>query len=121
MRSAHGTDARRFSLGVASGQPRPDGMVLWTRLTGENLRERETVRWEVAADEKFQRIVARGDEIAEAAWGHSVHAEPLGLEPGRWYWYRFAALGAQSTAGRTRTAPAGDARSTPRIRRPRSG
>ena len=65
-------------------------MVLWTRLTGERLGERETVRWEVAADEKFQRIVARGDEVAEAAWGHSVHAEPLGLEPGRWYWYRFA-------------------------------
>ena len=84
-------------------------MVLWTRLTGERLGERETVRWEVAADEKFQRIVARGDEVAEAAWGHSVHAEPLGLEPGRWYWYRFRALGEQSVAGRTRTAPADDA------------
>ena len=43
-------------------------MVLWTRLTGDSLQERETVRWEVAADEKFQRIVARGDDVAEAAW-----------------------------------------------------
>ncbi len=73
------------------------------------------MRWEVAADEKFQRIVARGDEIAEAAWGHSVHAEPLGLEPGRWYWYRFSALGEQSAAGRTRTAPADDAKATLRF------
>ena len=79
------------------------------------LGERETVRWEVAADEKFQRIVARGDEVAEAAWGHSVHAEPLGLEPGRWYWYRFRALGEQSVAGRTRTAPADDAKATLRF------
>ena len=73
------------------------------------------MRWEVADDEKFQRIVARGEETAEAAWGHSVHAEPLGLEPGRWYWYRFRALGEQSVAGRTRTAPADDAQATLRF------
>ncbi|HEY5322128.1 MAG TPA: alkaline phosphatase D family protein, partial [Caldimonas sp.] len=115
MRGAHGADAGRFALGIASGQPRPDGMVLWTRLTGERLGERETVRWEVSADERFQRIVARGEETAEAAWGHSVHAEPLGLEPGRWYWYRFSTLGEQSAAGRTRTAPAEDAKATLRF------
>ena len=115
IRQAGAQSAQRFSLGVASGHPRPDGMVLWTRLTGERLGERETVRWEVAADEKFQRIVARGEEIAEAAWGHSVHAEPLGLEPGRWYWYRFSTLGEQSAAGRTRTAPAEDAKATLRF------
>ncbi|MEO5880833.1 MAG: alkaline phosphatase D family protein [Caldimonas sp.] len=115
MRGARGADTGRFALGIASGQPRADGMVLWTRLTGDSLDQRETVRWEVAADEKFQRIVARGDEIAEAAWGHSVHAEPIGLEPGRWYWYRFNALGEQSAAGRTRTAPAADAKVTLRF------
>ena len=115
VRGAHGADVGRFSLGIASGQPRADGMVLWTRLTGDSLGERETVRWEVAADEKFQRVVARGEEVAEAAWGHSVHAEPLGLEPGRWYWYRFAALGERSAAGRTRTAPAADARASLRF------
>ena len=73
------------------------------------------MRWEVAADEAFQRIVARGEEIAEAAWAHSVHAEPAGLEPARWYWYRFSALGEQSAAGRTRTAPAADAAATLRF------
>ncbi|MGZ5129740.1 MAG: alkaline phosphatase D family protein [Caldimonas sp.] len=112
---ARGADAARFSLGIASGQPRADGMVLWTRLNGDGLQERETVRWEMAADEKFQRIVARGEEIAEAAWAHSVHAEPAGLEPARWYWYRFSALGEQSPVGRTRTAPAADAQATLRF------
>ena len=102
-------DLARFELGVASGQPRRDGMVLWTRLTGADLPERTSVRWEVASDERFQRVVASGDEIAEAAWAHSVHAEPSGLEPGRSYWYRFRALGQQSGVGRTRTAPAPDA------------
>ncbi|MGZ5276903.1 MAG: alkaline phosphatase D family protein [Caldimonas sp.] len=112
---ARGADAARFSLGIASGQPRADGMVLWTRLNGDGLQERETVRWEMAADKKFQRIVARGEEIAEAAWAHSVHAEPAGLEPARWYWYRFSALGEQSPVGRTRTAPAADAQATLRF------
>ena len=106
---ARAVDLPRFALGVASGQPSREGMVLWTRLTGADLPERANVRWEVASDEQFQRVVARGDEIAEAAWAHSVHAEPAGLEPARLYWYRFNALGQQSAIGRTRTAPAPDA------------
>ena len=108
-RHARATDSPRFALGVASGQPRPDGMVLWTRLGGPDLPPRVTVRWELAHDEAFTRIAARGEDDAEAAWAHSVHAEPAGLEPGRWYWYRFQALGQRSRAGRTRTAPAPDA------------
>mgnify|MGYP000355415561 CR=1 FL=1 len=51
----------------------------------------------------------RGSETAEAAWAHSVHAEPAGLAPDRWYFYRFTALGQRSPVGRTRTAPALDA------------
>ncbi len=103
-------EAPRFALGVASGFPRPDGMVLWTRLTGPGLPVRVAVRWEVAEDESFRRVVATGTEVAEADWAHSVHAEPAGLAPGRWYAYRFTALGDRSQAGRTRTAPApGDA------------
>jgi alkaline phosphatase D len=108
-RYAYAADVERFALGVASGQPRADGVVLWTRLTGAGLPERATVQWEIARDDAFLDIAARGDEVAEAAWAHSVHAEPLGLEPSRWYWYRFRALGQQSTVGRTRTAPAPDA------------
>ena len=102
---ARAADVSRFGLGVASGQPRPDGMVLWTRLTGAALPERVEVRWQVAEDETFTRPVASGIETAEAAWAHSVHAEPSGLAPARWYWYRFEALGDRSPTGRTRTAP----------------
>jgi len=103
------TDTPRFSLGIASGQPHATGMVLWTRLIGSDLPEHVAVDWEVADDEQFRRIVARGSEDAEAAWAHSVHAEPAGLAPDRWYWYRFRALGQQSESGRTRTTPAADA------------
>lgn len=95
-----------FALGLASGLPRPDSVVLWTRLRGEDLPPRVPVQWELARDEAFKEVVARGEEAAEAAWAHSVHAEPRGLEPGRGYWYRFSAMGERSAAGRTRTAPA---------------
>ncbi len=85
-------------------------MVLWTRLLGADLPDQVAVTWEVSRNEAFTQIVVNGTETAERAGAHSVHAEPAGLEPGRWYWYRFRALGQQSMAGRTRTAPAaGDA------------
>lgn len=112
IRHARAADQPRFGLGLASGFPRPDGMVLWTRLTGPGLPQEVTVQWEVATDEAFRDTVARGTETAEAAWGYSVHAEPAGLLPGRGYHYRFRALGDQSPAGRTRTAPAPDAAAT---------
>jgi alkaline phosphatase D len=106
VRHALAADRPRFELGVASGFPRPDGMVLWTHLTGPGLPDRVEVHWEIAQDEAFRQVVARGSETAESGWGHSVHAEPTGLSPGRWYWYRFEALGQRSRTGRTRSAPA---------------
>ena len=112
LRHAGAAEVPRFSLGIASGQPHASGMVLWTRLTGAGLPERVPVHWELARDEAFADIVARGEEAAEADSAHSVHAEPAGLDAGRWYWYRFRALGQQSPTGRTRTAPAADADAT---------
>ncbi len=108
IRHARAADTERFALGIASGCPRPDSLVLWTRLGGAGLPRQVAVQWELAADESFQRIVARGSENARADEGHSVHAEPAGLAPGCRYWYRFSALGQRSAAGRTRTAPAAD-------------
>ena len=90
-----------FPLGVASGYPTPTGMTLWTRTTGPG-----AVRWEVAADEAMKHIVLAGSANAEADWAHSVHVDVQGLEPDRWYWYRFGTGDAQSPVGRTRTAPA---------------
>ena len=100
-----------YSLGVASGYPDEDGFVLWTRLAPDPLAgggmpaAAVVVGWEVAADESFRSIVRRGTETALPDWAHSVRAEVTGLEPGRWYFYRFHAGSATSPVGRTRTAP----------------
>jgi len=99
-----------FALGVASGDPWPDSVVLWTRLIEDDLRGSVPVRWRVAHDEQMTQIVRQGTEIAEPDWVHSVHAEVHGLEPDRWYWYQFdVGTGSSrilSPVGRTRTAPA---------------
>ena len=94
-----------FALGVASGYPSADGVVLWTRLTGPLDPLAVPVRWEIAADEAMKTIVMSGTAQAEPAWAHSVHVQVRGLVPERWYWYRFTAAGGESAVGRTRTAP----------------
>jgi alkaline phosphatase D len=104
-----------FTLGVASGSPLPAGFVLWTRLAPDPLHgggvgpDVVDVRWEVAEDESFARVVRRGSVDAVRAWAHSAHVEVTGLEPGRWYFYRFLAGDEVSPVGRTRTAPAAGA------------
>ncbi len=101
-----------FTLGVASGDPDPGGFVLWTRLAPEPLAggglpdEAIDVRWEVASDESFRRVVKAGTALADPRLAHSVHVEVDGLAPDRWYWYRFAAGEEESPAGRARTMPA---------------
>ncbi len=97
-----------YTLGIASGYPTPDGVVLWTRLAPEAGMPPAAVEvaWEVAADEAFRKIVRRGKETAAPQWAHSVHAEVAGLAPARDYFYRFHAGGVTSLTGRTRTAPA---------------
>ncbi|MEK6243911.1 MAG: alkaline phosphatase D family protein [Pseudomonadota bacterium] len=102
-------DSYPFTLGVASGYPHPDGMVLWTRLLGNLDPLAIPVRWEIAADEAMRAIVAAGTAEAQPVWAHSVHVEARGLKPDRWYWYRFLAGDAVSPVGRTRTAPAAGA------------
>ena len=106
----HRWAANPFSLGVASGSPAPDGVVLWTRLlplTGDSLGAQSVpVHWEVAHDEGFARIVQRGEALAQPGLAHSVHAEVTGLEPDRWYFYRFTSGDAVSATGRTHTIPA---------------
>lgn len=97
-----------FELGVASGEPAADGVVLWTRLLAlpGDPAAAFPVRWEVASDEGFRSVVRSGEAAALAELGRSVHVEVDGLDPERDYWYRFHAAGATSPAGRTRTAPA---------------
>ena len=102
-----------FHLGVASGYPTSNAVVLWTRLVprpdqpGGGMPPLDfPLRFEVAADEGFRRIVARGNAVADARYAHSVHQVVNGLQPARDYWYRFVAGAHASTVGRTRTLPA---------------
>jgi len=104
-----------FTLGVASGDPTPDGVVLWTRLApdplaGGGMPNRPVpVQWQVATDENFRRVVARGTELARPEWAHSVHTELAGLRPGAEYFYRFKTGPETSPVGRTKTAPSSGA------------
>jgi alkaline phosphatase D len=116
VRQVSGQLRNPFTLGVASGYPLPTGVVLWTRLAPAPLipgggmpREAVPVEWEVASDERMGRIVQRGTTAAVPESAHSVHVEVEGLEPARWYWYRFRAGGEVSPLGRTRTAPPANA------------
>jgi len=107
-------DANPFTLGVASGYPQSAGIVLWTRLApdaqnGNGMPNAGVeVAWEIADSESFGKVLRKGVERATPELAHSVHAEVGGLEPARWYWYRFHAGNATSTVGRFRTAPAAD-------------
>ena len=102
-----------FYLGVASGDPGPDAIVLWTRLDPDVLREAGLaaevleVDFEVATDQEFSRIARAGSIAATPELGHSAHADVRGLRPGVEYYYRWRIGGVTSPAGRTRTAPAG--------------
>lgn len=105
-----------FALGVASGDPTPNGVVLWTRLAPRPLEgggmppANVDVMWEVATDDAMRRVVRRGTAVASPDWAHAVHVELDGLQPGRWYWYRFRAGDATSVVARTRTMPGPRAR-----------
>ncbi|WP_405981098.1 alkaline phosphatase D family protein [Streptomyces sp. NBC_00158] len=121
--AAHAAGAApAFLHGVASGDPLPDGVLLWTRVTptpeavpGSGLGPATAVGWEVAEDKAFSRIVASGSVTATAASDHTVKADVRGLRPQTPYWYRFTADGTVSPAGRTLTAPAAGT-TTPGIR-----
>ncbi|MEU0672600.1 alkaline phosphatase D family protein [Streptomyces sp. NPDC006172] len=105
-----------FLHGVASGDPLPDGILLWTRVTptaeaipGSGLGPDTEVEWIVAEDRALTRVVAKGSVTATAASDHTVKADVRGLVPATDYWFRFSAGGTDSPAARTRTAPAANA------------
>ncbi|MFF4601062.1 alkaline phosphatase D family protein [Amycolatopsis sp. NPDC001319] len=107
-------DPAPFTLGVASGEPDHTSVVLWTRLapdpldaaTGGMPAEPVQVTWELARDEGFRHVIARGAVTAVPESAHTVHVLATDLAPDRWYWYRFTADGVRSRTGRTRTLPA---------------
>ncbi|MEH6943090.1 alkaline phosphatase D family protein [Bacillus sp. JJ722] len=103
-----------FTLGVASGDPLPDSVVLWTRLALNPLAEDGNggmgkkyvpVQWEISQNENFKNIIQSGTEVAGPELGHSIHAEVFGLKPETEYYYRFKVGNMISQIGRTKTAP----------------
>ncbi|MDF2092768.1 alkaline phosphatase D family protein [Knoellia sp. 3-2P3] len=112
--SSTGADATPvFRHGVASGDPLPDAVVLWTRVTptsdalpGSGAGPRVAVGWQVATDPEFRRVVAQGSTATGPERDHTVKVDARGLAPATDHWYRFTLDGATSPVGRTRTAPA---------------
>ena len=113
--TAPASTASPFTLGVASGDPTPDGVVLWTRLAPDPLApdgrggmpsRPVLVEWEVAADASFRAPLARGSAVARAEDAHAVHVEVAGLRPAAEHFYRFRVGTEISPVGRARTAPA---------------
>lgn len=101
-----------FTLGVSSGDPAPDGFVIWTKLAPKPLergaglpKKPVEVEWLIAGDEGMQKIVQKGTATAHPELGHAVHVEVAGLEPARDYFYQFAVGGEKSRVGRSRTFP----------------
>ena len=107
--------ANPFYLGVASGDPRPDSVVIWTRLARETLgnalsrNEPVAVDYEIAETDNFSTIYRKGSAAALPELGYSVHLDLQGLNPGKEYYYRWMLGGEVSNVGRTKTAPALDA------------
>jgi alkaline phosphatase D len=101
-----------FALGVASGDPLPDAVVIWTRLHPAPAAAVVDVDWEVARDEAFAQVIRRGTTQADRGAAHAVHVDVRGLDADSWYWYRFRTGGDVSPTGRTRTTPAVDAQPT---------
>lgn len=102
-----------FTLGVASGDPLPDSVVLWTRLAPEPLQgdggvsDRDVpVQWQIATDESMDTIVGNGTVKARPEYAHSVHIDVNGLDADTEYYYQFKAGSNHSPVGRTKTAPA---------------
>lgn len=99
--------AGAFRHGVASGDPRGDRVLIWTRVSGGS--GEVPVRWVVATDTALTRVVARGETRTGAARDFTVKVDVTGLHPATTYYYRFDALGGRSATGRTRTLPAAGA------------
>ena len=90
-----------FRHAVASFDPTPDGVLLWTRLSGGH----SSATWALASDPRFEHVVAAGTATTGASADHTVVIDVDGLEPGTTYWYRFEVAGERSPIGRTRTLP----------------
>ena len=95
-----------FQHGVASGDPLSDRVIVWTRVTPKHCGL-VPVRWEVALDSSFRRVIRRGNMITGPRRDYTVKVDVQGLWPSARVYYRFIAQGDCSPVGRTRTLPVG--------------
>ncbi|ARP95662.1 alkaline phosphatase D family protein [Bordetella genomosp. 13] len=103
-----GSTRYTYPQGIASGDPRPDGIILWTRVIGED-GAAVPVTVQLARDEAFTQLLVNERISAEPDWDHTVRHKVTGLDAGTNYYYRFVAGDNASVIGRTRTAPADSA------------
>lgn len=97
-----------FQHGTASGDPLADAVILWTRVTAPDGNvESLDVEWRVASDAELKNVVAQGRAVADPERDYCVKVDVGGLAPASTYYYEFAALGARSGVGRTKTLPLG--------------
>ncbi|WOC11988.1 alkaline phosphatase D family protein [Gordonia sp. MP11Mi] len=118
---ADASPSSAFRHGVASGDPLPDRVILWTRVTpsadatpGSRRGGSSSITWEISGSPNFNRIVASGSVVTDASRDHTAKVDAAGLRPATTYWYRFrvtggSAVGSVSPIGRTKTAPAASA------------
>ncbi|MFO0664071.1 MAG: alkaline phosphatase D family protein [Polyangiaceae bacterium] len=106
------TSDKHFPQGVASGDPKPDRVILWTRVDplslGKGANDNISLKYLVGKDPEFLEVVARGELPAEAAFDHTLRVAPVGLLPSTTYYYRFEVDGKTTRVGRTKTAPTAD-------------
>lgn len=94
----------QFPFGVASGDPEPNSVVLWTKVFTEELTDTIKVNWIVATDTTLKNVVGGGALSADASSAFSVQIEQQGLEPSTTYFYCFYTNADSSCIGRTKTA-----------------
>lgn len=106
QRFAGAASPQVFRHGIASGDPNDTSVILWTRISTD-AADKVDVAWQVAEDRGMTRVLASGRVRTDASKDFTVKVDAKNLPSGRWLFYRFRALGAQSLVGRTRTLPVG--------------
>src|SRR5665647_2861948 len=106
MRSTVDTSVAPFYHGVASGDPLPNAVIIWTRVTPD-VDGPVSGTWHVALDTNFTTVVQSGTFTTDSTRDYTVKIDVTGLQPNNWYFYEFTAMGKNSVTGRTKTAPVG--------------
>lgn len=103
--SLYDSTLKPFYHGVASGDPLQDRVIIWTRVTPDDSLPSINVKWQVSEDQNFVTIVASDSLTTSPAHDYTVKVDVTGLQPDKFYYYRFSALGKTSLTGRTKTTP----------------